>query len=167
MDIEERLKSLRLELPTPPPLAGLYKPVVQVEKLLYVSGQGPTIKGVPIMVGKLGEISIEDGQKAAELCALNALSVLRTYLGDLNRLKRVVKLLGFVSSQPDFYEQPLVMNGCSQILSDLFGPERGVAARSAVGVATLPGNIPVEVEFIFELENECSHLQTGIINSFV
>ena len=152
MDIYAKLKELGYELPPLPPKGGIYKPVCQVGNLLYVSGQGATVRGVPEFVGKVGaEKTIEEGQKAAELCALNALSTLEDYLGDLNKLKRLVKTLGFVASADNFNAQPQVMNGCSGFFRDLMGDD-GVGARSAIGVNELPGNITVEVEFIFEVE---------------
>jgi len=151
MDIYARLKELGYEIPPLPPKGGIYKPVCQVGNLLYVSGQGATVKGVPEITGKVGrERTIEEGQKAAALCALNALATLEDYLGDLNKLKRLVKTLGFVASAADFNDQPVVMNGCSGFFRDLMG-EDGVGARSAIGVNELPGNITVEVEFIFEV----------------
>ena len=151
MDVYEKLKELGLELPPPPPLGGIYKPVKQVGSMLYVSGQGPTKDGVPQITGKVGaERTIDEGKSAARLCALNALSVLHNYLGDLNKIKSTVKLLAFVASAPGFNRQPEVINEASQLLLDLFGPERGLGARSAIGTNELPGGITVEIEFIFE-----------------
>lgn len=150
-DVYKKMKELGLELPELPPAGGVYKPVKQVDNLLYVSGQGSTVKGKPAILGKVGaECSLSRGQEAARLCALNALSTLHHYLGDLNRIKSVVKMLGFIESAPDFCQQPEVLNGCSMLLRDLFG-EDGVGARSAIGVSALPGNIACEVEFIFEI----------------
>lgn len=151
MCVYENLKSLNLSLPEPPPLGGIYVPVKQIGNLLYTSGQGPIVGNKPIMVGKLGsERTIEEGQKAARICILNTLSVLHHYLGDLNKIKNVVKLLGFVSSAPGFNDQPKVINGGSELLIDLFG-DAGKHARSAVGANELPGNISVEIETIFEI----------------
>lgn len=151
MNVYDTLKRLGLELPPPPPKGGIYKPVKQVGSLLYVSGQGPTHGGVPVLQGKLGqECSIEQGQEAACLCTLNALSVLQEHVGDLNKIKSLVKTLAFVASADNFNQQPVVANGASQLLQELFG-EEGVGARSAIGVNELPGNIPVEIEFIFEM----------------
>ncbi len=153
MDVYQRLQELQITLPTPPPLAGLYQPVKRVGNMLYVSGQGPTENGAPLVSGKVGrERTVQDGQYAARLCALNALSVLHQYLGDLNEIKSVVKLLAFVASAEGFGRQPEVANGASQLLLEIFGPERGVGARSAIGTNELPGGITVEIEFIFELE---------------
>ena len=151
MDIYARLKELGYELPALPPKGGIYKPVCQVGNLLYVSGQGATIKGVPEYVGKAGaERTLEEAQAAARLCALNCLSTLEDYLGDLNKIKRLVKTLAFVASAPGFNMQPKVVDGASGFLRDLMG-EDGVGARSAIGTNELPGNITVEIEFIFEI----------------
>jgi len=152
MSTYAKLKELGIELPPPPPLGGLYKPVKKVGNLLYVSGQGPTLHGIPQVSGKVGaERTLEDGQRAARLCVLNALSVLHQYLGDLNKIKSIVKLLVFVQSAPGFNRQPEVANGASQLLVDIFGEERGLGARSAIGANELPGDISVEIEFIFEI----------------
>lgn len=151
MNVYDTLKQLGLELPPLPPKGGIYQPVKQVGNLLYISGQGATRGGIPVLEGKLGkECSVEQGQEAARICALNALSVLHDYLGDLNQIKSLVKMLAFVASADDFNQQPIVANGASQLLKDLYG-EDGVGARSAIGVNELPGNIPVEIEFIFEI----------------
>lgn len=152
MDLYQRLDKLAIKLPPPPPLAGIFKPVKRVGNLLYVSGQGPTENGAPLVTGKVGrERTIEEGQYAARLCVLNALSVLHQYLGDLNQIKSIVKLLVFVASAEGFDRQPEAANGASQLLLDIFGQERGVGARSAIGVNELPGGITVEIEFIFEV----------------
>ena len=152
MDIYARLQELGIELPPPPPVGGLYKPVQQVGNLLFVSGQGPMVAGAPEVVGKMSaERPIEEGKHAARLCALNALSLLHRHLGDLNKVKSTVKLLAFVQSMPGFNRQPEVANGASQLLIDVFGEERGLGARSAVGTNELPMDIAVEIEFIFEV----------------
>ena len=151
MTAYEELKKLGLELPAPPPLVGLYVPVKRSGNLLFTSGQGPTLLGKPQFTGKVGgNLSVEEGQQAARLCVLNALSVLHQYLGDLDKIKNVVKVLAFVASAPGFGGQPLVVNGGSQLLLDLFG-ERGRHSRSAIGVNELPGDIPVEIEVICEI----------------
>lgn len=150
-DVYARMKDLGYELPELPPPGGIYKPVKQVGNLLYVSGQGATVKGVPTVVGKVGaERTVEEGQAAARMCTLNALSTLEHYLGDLNRIKGVVKTLGFIASAPGFNLQPKVLDGCSMLLKELLG-EDGVGARSAIGVNELPGNIACEIEYIFEI----------------
>lgn len=151
MLIEEKLKKMGIELPNIPPLAGEYVRVKKVGNQLYVSGQGPTVKGEPLYQGKVGDaVSLEDGYMAAKYCAINALSVLKDFLGDLDQIKRVVKILGFVASGETFFSQPKVVDGASVFLHELFGDE-GIAARSAIGVYSLPANIPVEIEFIFEI----------------
>lgn len=153
MDVYERLKDLNLNLPPVPPLGGIYKRVKQVGNILYVSGQGSTHDGVPLVTGKVGqERSIEEGQHAAKICGLNALSVLHQHLGDLNRIVSVIKLLAFVASAEGFCQQPEVANGISQLFLDIFGEDRGVGARSAIGTNQLPGNITVEVELIVEIQ---------------
>ena len=143
MDVYENIRKSGYELPPSPPKGGIYKPVKQVGNLLYISGQGATKDGQPVVSGKLGsERTIEEGQEAARICTLNALSVLHEYLGDLNKIKSVVKILAFVASAPGFN---------SQLLKDIFGDDNGVGARSAISAIELPGNISVEIEFIFEI----------------
>jgi enamine deaminase RidA (YjgF/YER057c/UK114 family) len=152
MNVYENLKRLNLTLPEAPPPGGLYVPVKQVGNLLYTSGHGPIVGGKPAFTGKLGgRVSIEEGQEAARLCIVNILSNLQKHLGDLNRVKNVVKVLGFVASAPGFNNQPLVINGGSQLLMDIFG-ESGKHTRSAIGTNELPGDIPVEIEIIFEID---------------
>ena len=151
MCIYENIKKLNITLPEPPPRGGIYVPVKQVGNLVYTSGQGPIVEGKPAFIGKVGkELSIEEGQEAAKIVVINMLSALHQYLGDLNKIKNVVKLLGFVASSEDFYSQPQVINGASQLLIDVFG-DIGQHARSAIGTNVLPGNIPVEIEAIFEI----------------
>ncbi len=153
MDIYQRLNEMGYQLPELPPKGGIYKPVVKTGNLLYISGQGATEKGVPVVVGKVGkDLTIEEGQRAAQICALNALAVLHDYLGDLNKVSRIVKMLTFVASADDFNFQPKVGDGASALFRDLFGEENGIGARSAIGVNELPGNIAVEIEFIFEIK---------------
>ena len=151
MDVYEALRSRGLTLPSPPPRGGLYVPVKQVGNLLFTAGCGSTVQGVPVNPGKVGaDLTLEEGQAAARLCVLNLLAVLEVHLGDLNKIRNIVKLLGFVASAPDFYRQPEVMNAASQLLTDLFG-DRGQHARSALGTNVLPGNIAVEIELICEI----------------
>lgn len=154
MDVNQRLEELGIVLPEVPARAGLYVQVKEFgEKLVYVSGCGPDLGGVEELKGKLGsETSIEKGQLAARNCMINALAILKKNLGDLNRVKSIVKMLAFVASADDFYSQPLVANGASQLLVDVFGQEAGCPSRSAIGVNVLPGNIPVEVELLVELK---------------
>lgn len=148
----ENLKKAGYSLPALPPLGGLYVRMKRIGSFAYVSGQGCTVKGEPVFKGKLGaNITLEQGQEAARICVLNALAVLQDELGSLEKVKNVVKVLGFVASAPGFNNQPLVINGCSQLLIDVFG-NAGRHARSAIGTNELPGDIPVEIEFIFEVE---------------
>ena len=151
MDVYARLKELNLTLPEVGPPAGIFKPVRQMGNCLYVSGQGPTKDGKSLYNGKVGgERTLEEGQEAAKVCALNALACLHNYLGDLNKIKGLVKTLGLVQSADGFSQQPQVINGASGMLKEIWG-EDGVGARSAIGVNELPGNISVEIEFIFEI----------------
>ncbi len=152
MCVYENLKKLGIELPPSPPKGGVYVPVKKAGNLLFTAGQGCTLNGVPVVHGKAGaDVTLEEAQKAARIAALNMLSILNDYTGDLNRIKNVVKILGFVASAPGFGNQPQVMNGASQLLVDVFG-EAGQHARSAIGTNELPGNITVEIEGVFELE---------------
>ncbi len=152
MDVYARLKELGLELPKAPAKGGVYSPTKEFgDHLVYVSGCGP-VMNAPI-AGKLGkEFTVEQAQTFAQNCMLNVLSVLQTGIGDLNRVKRCVKLLVFVAGSDEFYQQPMVANGASGLLVELFGEEKGAPSRSAIGVNALPGNIPVEVEGLFEIE---------------
>ena len=155
MDVYERLRTLGIELPPPPPPGGLYAPVkIFGTNLVYTSGVGPTRPdGSAIYEGKVGtDLTLEEGQEAARLATLNLLSVLHHQLGDLNRIKQVVKQLGFVACPPDFCQQPAVMNGSTQLLMDVFGDPEGRPARSAIATNVLPGNIPVEIELLLELK---------------
>jgi enamine deaminase RidA (YjgF/YER057c/UK114 family) len=148
---EERIAELGLELPeVAKPLAS-YQPTARSGSHVYTSGQLPIVKGELAATGKLGaEISTERGAELASFCALNAVAALKAEVGELSRVKRIVKVVGFVASAPDFHEQPQVINGASDLLGKIFG-EAGQHARSAVGVAVLPRNSPVEVELIAEI----------------
>ena len=154
MDVYGRLKELKLELPSPPKKGGIYTQAREFgDNMCYLSGFGTDINGVQNYNGKLGkEYTIEQGQQAAANCILNILAVLHQKLGDLNRIKRFVKMLAFVASDDNFFNQPSVANGASQLLVDLFGEEIGLPARSAIGVNVLPGNIPVEIELLLEVD---------------
>ena len=151
MTIDQRLAELGIELPELPKPIGAYVLSVQTGQLLYTSGIGPQLRGAFPYQGHVGkELTIEEGRAAARLCMLNLLSLVREAAGSLDRVQRVVKVLGFVASAPGFGDQPLVMNGASELLQEVFG-ERGRHARSAIGVNELPGHIPVEIEMIVEL----------------
>ena len=151
MDVYENLKKQGIELPEGLSAAGLYKPVNQTGNLLFVSGQGSIAKGERL-TGRVGvDVTLEQAQYAAKVCAVNTLSALQAYLGDLNRIKRCVKILAFVAGADTFTDQALVVNGASQVFIDAFG-EDGRHARSAIGTNSLPLGLTVEVESIFEIE---------------
>lgn len=146
-----RLAKSGLVLPPAPPPAGVYKPVLVVDHFLYVSGQGPMTSDGTYLSGRVGDdLSLEEGKAAARQVGLTMLATIREHFGDLDRIKRLVKVLGMVNSTPDFGKQPLVINGFSELMAEIFGPDLGVGVRSAVGMM-LPGNIPVEIEAVFEL----------------
>jgi enamine deaminase RidA (YjgF/YER057c/UK114 family) len=150
-DPETRLQELGLELPPPAAPLAAYVPTVRTGNLVFVSGQGPLRDGKPTCTGKVGaEVGLEAARDAARATCLNGLAVLKQEIGDLANVVRAVKLVVFVASAPGFTQQPLVANGASELLQDIFG-EAGRHARSAVGVAELPVNIPVEIEFVFEV----------------
>jgi enamine deaminase RidA (YjgF/YER057c/UK114 family) len=148
MSIERRLEELGMTLPPPRPPAFGYVPVVVEGGLAWVSGQLPWDGDGLMAKGRLGDaVDVETGRAVARCCLLNGLAVLREALGSLDRVKRVVKVVGFVSSAPGFYEQPAVIDGASRAIAEIFG-EAGRHARSAVGVAALPRDVPVEIEFV-------------------
>lgn len=149
---EQRLKELGIELPPPPKPVAEYVPAVQVGNLLFMSGNGPLRGGKPLVQGRLGEtVTLAEGAEAARQTMLNLLSTLRDTLGSLDRVERIVKLLGFVNSASDFTQQPAVLNGASELLLQVFG-ERGRHARSAIGTSILPFGIPVEIEMIVQVQ---------------
>jgi enamine deaminase RidA (YjgF/YER057c/UK114 family) len=149
---EERLEQLDISLPTPAAPLAAYVPCVRTGNLVFVSGQVPVVDGSPGWVGRLGaEIGPDDGVAAARRCAVNLLAALKAELGELSRVRRVVKVTVFVASTPDFSGQPAVANGASELLGEAFG-EQGRHARAAVGVAALPLGVPVEVEAVVEVE---------------
>ncbi|MEL0260730.1 MAG: RidA family protein [Aquiluna sp.] len=152
MSVEQRLSELGIELPAVATPAGAYVPAVISGNLVFTAGQIPLVDGKLMAEGKVGaEISPELGREIARRCALNAIAAVKSVIGDLNRVKKVVKVVGFVASVPEFTGQPGVLNGASELLEQVFG-EVGIHARSAVGVAALPLNAPVEVELIVEFE---------------
>jgi len=150
-DTDLRIIELGLILPPAPKPAGVYKPVLVVDKFLYVSGQGPINTDGTLMKGKLGaDLDTAEGKLAARQVGLTMLSTIKTHFGELKRIKRLVRVLGMVNSAPSFEQQPAVINGFSELMAEVFGSENGVGVRSAVGMI-LPSNIPVEVEAMFEL----------------
>lgn len=151
MSAEARLKELGHQLPPAPKPAGTYKPVVQVGNLVYVSGHGPLLPDKTLIKGKVGEtMNAAEANHAAQVTGLAILATLQAHLGTLDRVVRTIKVLGMVNATPDFETHPAVINGCSDLFREVFG-EDGVGARSAVGMGSLPGQIAVEIEAIFEI----------------
>lgn len=152
MTAESRLKELNLTLPPAPKPAGVYKPVVIVDRMLYVSGHGPLKADGTMITGRVGaDLDEQGGYAAARQTGLAILATLRANLGSLDRIHSLVKTLGMVNSTADFQRHPAVINGFSELMAQVFGQDNGIGARSAVGMGSLPGNIAVEVEAIFSL----------------
>jgi len=153
MQIETRLKEMGLELPAPGKPVANYVPAVRTGNLVFLSGHGPVLENGNLITGKVGaDLTLEEGYKAARQVALVLLASLKSEIGDLDKVRRVVKLLGMVNCTPDFVDQPKVINGASDLLVEIFG-EKGKHARSAVGMNALPLNIAVEIEMIAEIED--------------
>jgi enamine deaminase RidA (YjgF/YER057c/UK114 family) len=149
---ETRIQELHLTLPKPPKPVAKYKPAVLVGNMLYVSGHGPLKADGTTIEGRVGApFTTEQGKEAARVVGLAILSTVRNTLGTLDKVKRLVKTLGMVNCTPEFKQHPHVINGFSELMAEVFGEDNGVGARSAVGMGSLPGNIPVEVECIFEV----------------
>ena len=149
--VSERIKELNLQFPPAPKPAGVYRPILVVDNFLYVSGQAPVNFDGSLMQGRVGDnLNQEEGYKAARQVGLTMLSTILTHFGDIDKVKRIVKVFGMVNCTPDFKRQPLVMNGFSELMAEVFGKEYDIGARSAVGMM-LPDGIPVEVEAMFEL----------------
>lgn len=149
---EARIKELKLKLPPAPEPKGVYKPLLQDRNHVYVSGHGPVKLDKSLMTGRVGsEVDKKQGKAAARQTGLAILSTLQTNLGSLNKVKRVIKVFGMVNCTEDFREHPYVINGASELFADVFGEEKGIGARSAVGMGSLPENISVEIEAVFEL----------------
>ena len=152
MTAEENLKDLGLELPPAPTPSGVYVPVLIDGKHCYVSGHGPVQANKKLMTGKVGsDLTMDEGKAAARQVGLTILSSLRSHLGSLNKVKRVIKVLGMVNAPAAFEKHPYVINGCSELFAAVWGKENGIGVRSAVGMGSLPDNIPVEIEAMFEL----------------
>ena len=153
MSAESNFAKLNLELPPAPKPLGVYKPIVIHEGLAYLSGHGPLKPDGSVYMGRVGsEVDHDAGYEAARQTGLAMLATLRANLGSLDNVKRVVKVLGMVNSTAEFGNHPAVINGCSELFAQVFGEETGIGARSAVGMGSLPGNISVEIEGIFEVE---------------
>jgi len=151
MSPEEQLKELGIELPDAPKPLGSYVPCVQTGNLVFLSGILPLRNGKLIRTGMVGEsVTVEDAREDARQIVINALSVIRSYTGSLDKIKRCIKLVGYISSAPNFTEQPKILNAASDLLFEIFG-EAGRHSRVAIGVNVLPLNSPLEIEFIFEI----------------
>ena len=152
MTNEERFFSLDLTLPPAPKPVGVYKPLVIIGSMVYLSGHGPLCPDGTLMKGRVGEeVDLEHGYRQARQVGLAMLATMRAQLGSLDRVARVIKLLGMVNAAHDFQDHPKVINGCSELFAQVFGEDAGIGARSAVGMGSLPGNIGVEIEGIFEI----------------
>jgi enamine deaminase RidA (YjgF/YER057c/UK114 family) len=154
MSPEKRLVELKLEMPPAPKPVAVYKPLVVIGNVAYVSGHGPLKPDKTLITGRVGaDLDLAAGKVAARQVGLAILATLRSEFGSLDRVKRLIKTLGMVNSTPDFRDHPAVINGFSELFAEVFGNENGIGARSAVGMGSLPGNIAVEIEAIFELNS--------------
>jgi enamine deaminase RidA (YjgF/YER057c/UK114 family) len=152
MNAVERFNKLGLRLPPAPTPLGVYKPYLIDGKYLYLSGHGPVREDKTLIIGRIGsELNIEEGKLAARQVGLTMLSTICTHIGSLDKIKRVIKVLGMVNCTPDFERHPYIINGCSELFAAVWGEENGIGVRSAVGFGSLPDNIPVEIEAMFEL----------------
>ncbi len=153
MTAQERFNQLNLTLPPPPAPKGVYKPLLIVDSMVYVSGHGPVKQDGTLIIGKAGqELDKEEAKLAARQVGLTILATIVKNLGSLDKIKRVIKVLGMVNATPHFEPHPFVINGCSELFVEVWGPDLGVGVRSAVGMGSLPENITVEIEAIFELK---------------
>ncbi len=153
MSVEAKIKELNITIPTPPKPVGAYVPCVRSGLHIITSGQVPVVDGKLMYKGKLGkDFTVEEGYQAARICILNCLGVVQEALGSLDKVKRVVKVTGFVNSEGNFYDQPKVINGASELLGEVFG-DMGRHARSAVGVSALPLGAAVEIEMTVEVDS--------------
>ncbi len=149
---DQRFAQLGLTLPPAPKPLGVYKPFLIVGNMVYVSGHGTVKEDGSLIIGKVGvDINVDEAKLAAQQVGLAILATLTKNLGSLNKIKRVVKVLGMVNAVPEFERHPFVINGCSELFAKVWGEENGVGVRSAVGMGSLPDNIPVEIEALFEL----------------
>jgi enamine deaminase RidA (YjgF/YER057c/UK114 family) len=151
-NIESKIKEMGLELPYLPPSKGIYKRCLTVGDLVYVSGHVSVNTDGSYVTGKLGQdLDEEQGKYAAQQCGLGILASLKDHLGSLDRVKSVIKLLGMVNATPDYEKHPIVINGCSELFAAIWGQNKGIGVRSAVGMGSLPNNVAVEIEGIFEI----------------
>lgn len=152
---DEQFEKLGLTLPPTPKPLGVYKPCLVDGKYLYLSGHGTVQNDGTLIIGRVGEdMDMEAGKLAARQVGLAMLATIKANLGSLNKVKRVIKVLGMVNATPDFERHPYVINGCSELFASVWGEENGVGVRSAVGFGSLPDNIPVEIEAMFELHQD-------------
>jgi enamine deaminase RidA (YjgF/YER057c/UK114 family) len=152
MSPDQRFINLNLTLPPAPTPLGVYKPFLIVDKFVYVSGHGTIKEDRSLIIGKVGiDLNAEEAKLAARQVGLAILATLKANLGSFNKIKRVIKVLGMVNAVPEFERHPFVINGCSELFASVWGEDNGVGVRSAVGMASLPDNIPVEIEAMFEL----------------
>jgi enamine deaminase RidA (YjgF/YER057c/UK114 family) len=149
---EQNFAALGLNLPPAPQPLGVYKPYLIDGKYLYVSGHGTVKDDKSLIIGRIGEdMNAEEGKLAARQVGLAILSTIKANLGSLDKVKRVIKVLGMVNCTPDFEKHPFIINGCSELFAKVWGEDNGIGVRSAVGMGSLPDNIPVEIEALFEL----------------
>lgn len=149
---EERFAALGLELPPPPKPLGVYRPFLKIGNQVLVSGHGTVQSDGSLIIGRIGDdMDMEAGKLAARQVGLAILATLRDNLGSLNHIKRVIKVLGMVNCVSSFEKHPYIINGCSELFAQVFGEENGIGVRSAVGMGSLPDNIPVEIEAAFEI----------------
>ena len=152
MTANERFEQLGLSLPPAPTPLGVYKPCLVDGKYLYVSGHGPVQDDKTLIIGRIGkDMDMKKGKLAARQVGLTILSTIKKNLGSFDKIKRVIKVLGMVNCVPEFEKHPYIINGCSELFAAVWGDDNGIGARSAVGMGSLPDNIPVEIEAIFEL----------------
>ena len=150
---DQRFSKLGLTLPPAPTPIGVYKPWLITGNYLYVSGHGPLQEDKTFVIGRIGmDMDQERGKLAALQVGLTILSTIKTHLGSLDKVKRVIKVLGMVNCVPEFEKHPYIINGCSELFAKVWGEENGIGVRSAVGMGSLPDNIPVEIEAMFELQ---------------
>jgi enamine deaminase RidA (YjgF/YER057c/UK114 family) len=152
MTPDQNFSNLGLSLPPAPKPLGVYKPFLIVGNFVYVSGHGTVKDDGSLIIGRIGkDFTMDEGKLAAQQVGLAILSTLKQNLGSLNKIKRVIKVLGMVNCVPEFERHPYIINGCSELFAKVWGEENGIGVRSAVGMGSLPDNIPVEIEALFEL----------------
>ena len=153
MSADKKIQDLGIEVPPAPAPMGVCKPIVISGNYAYLSGHGPVQNDGTLMIGRVGDdLNLDAGYQSARQVGLTMLSTIKANLGSLDRVQRVIKLLGMVNCTSDFLDHPKVINGCSELFAQIWGEENGVGARSAVGMGSLPGNIPSEIEAIFEID---------------